>query len=89
MNRLRILKQRIARAGDVAVCKLSDGYAVATGRFQGDCSASMTKRAAINLAARWARPSAPQIMTIETTTQRTVIKLNPDGTNLVTSVTEK
>lgn len=84
MNRLRILKQRIKRSGDVGVCKLSDGYAVATGRFQGAASTSMTQRAAIHLAARWAMPSRPQVMVITDGRTEKTIKTNSRGEKVVT-----
>lgn len=84
MNRLRILKQRIQRSGDVGVCKLSDGYAVATGRFQGCSSASMTYRAAIHLAARWAMPSRPQVVVITQGRVETTVKMNSRGEQVVT-----
>jgi len=85
MNRLRILKQRIRRAGDVGVCKLDDGYAVVTGRFQGDCSASMSKRSAIQLAARWARPCRPQDLIVTQGTTETTYRTNSRGETTVTT----
>jgi len=79
MNRLRILKQRIRRAGDVGVFKLKDGYVVATGRFQGDCSALMTRREAIRLASRWALPYRPQVITVTQGRIETTYKTNSRG----------
>ncbi|MBX8556952.1 hypothetical protein K5D56_26315 [Pseudomonas cichorii] len=64
MNRLKTLKQRASR-GQVGVCKLSDGWFVATGRGGwGDCSGPHSRREAIQLAARWALPSKKAVFSI-------------------------
>jgi hypothetical protein len=55
MSRLKVLKQRAAR-GEVGVCKLQDGWFVATGRGSGDCAGPFSRREAIQAAARWALP---------------------------------
>lgn len=87
MNRLRILKQRIARSGDVSVCKLSNGYVVASGRFQGDASPPMSKRSAIHLAARWAMPSRPQTLLVKQNGVETKVETHVDG-RCVVSITD-
>jgi hypothetical protein len=79
MNRLRILKQRIARSGDTAINKLEDGYAIATGRFQGMCVMGLKKRAAIQLAARWAMPCRPQVVIITQGATETTVVQNSRG----------
>lgn len=55
MNRLRILRQRAAR-GLAGVAHLSDGWWAAHGRGWGDCAGPMSRREAIQLAARLAMP---------------------------------
>lgn len=55
MGRLQVLKQRAAR-GEVGVCKLSDGWYVATGRGFGAHAGPYSRRKAIQTAARWALP---------------------------------
>lgn len=66
MNRLRVLKQR-ANRGEVGVCKLSDGWFVATGRSAlGDCTGPHTRREAILLASRWALPDKADMFSITT-----------------------
>jgi len=59
MTRLRLLLQRIHRAGDIAICRMNGGYVVVTERFNPYCSEVMTKREAIQHAARCAMPSKP------------------------------
>lgn len=56
MNRLRILKQRAAR-GRAGIVRLSDGWYAAHGRGFGDCYGPVTRREAIQIAARMAIPS--------------------------------
>jgi len=84
LNRLRVLKQRVKRAGDVGVFRSEDGYLVATGRFWGDCAGPFSRRTAILVASRWALPSGPQIMTITTDTKE--IKVTTNIHNESTSV---
>lgn len=79
MNRLRILKQRIGRCNDVGILKTSTGYTVFTGRFQGMHHEVSSKRAAIQTAARWARPSKPIIMEVTQGNKITFSKSFPDG----------
>lgn len=55
MNRLRILKQR-ANRGRAAVVKLHDGWFAVSCRGWGDCAGPMSRREAIQLAARWGMP---------------------------------
>ncbi|MDO8415917.1 MAG: hypothetical protein Q7S87_06855 [Agitococcus sp.] len=85
MNRLRILKQRIRRGNDVGISKLSDGYAVCTGRFGGDCVMRLTKRAAIQMAARWAMPHRPQVVIITQGQTETTFKTTSQGATTATT----
>lgn len=63
MSRLQQLKQRAAR-NQVGICKLSDGWFVGTGRGGwGDHSGPHSRREAIQIAARWALPSRPVVIT--------------------------
>lgn len=84
MNRLRLLKQRIRNAGDVGVLKMNEGFVVATGRFGGDCTGPMSKRAAIQMGARWAMPSRCTICEIAQNETTTTIKTNSRGESVVT-----
>lgn len=84
MNRLRILKQRIRRAGDVGVLKLASGYVVATSRFQGSYVSCASKRQAIQVAAQWAKPSAPVVCLITDSTKQTKTICYPDGSYVST-----
>ena len=79
MNRQRLLKQRIRRCGDVAIFKMDGGFVVATGRFQGDCSDVLSKRQAIQMAARWALPSAAHVVIVEQGGVVTTHKQTPHG----------
>lgn len=56
MNRLRVLKQRAAR-GKAGVCRNPDGWYAAHGRGWGDCCGPLSRRQAIQLAARWGMPT--------------------------------
>lgn len=69
MNRLRILKKRIARSKlNVGISKLSDGWYVGWGTNfnNSDCSGPHTRREAINVAARIAMPRKPMKVVIST-----------------------
>jgi hypothetical protein len=85
MNRLRLLKQRIRNAGDVGVHKMNGGFVVATGRFSGDCTMPMSKRAAIQMAARWAMPNRPPVWAVEKNGIVTKIKTNSRGESVITT----
>lgn len=56
MNRVRVLKQRAAR-GKAGICRNPDGWYAAHGRGWGDCYGPLSRREAIQLAARWGMPS--------------------------------
>ena len=56
MNRLRILKQRAAR-GMAGTAQLREGWFAHHGRGWGDCFGPMSRREAIQLAARLGMPS--------------------------------
>lgn len=75
MNRLRLLKKR-ANKGGVIVHRMGGRYVAVDG---GGCSAPMSKRAAIQVASRWAMPSAPRVFLVEQNNVQTVITVFPDG----------
>ena len=81
MNRLRVLKQRAARS-QIGVCKVDFGqgkqWVAAHGHGWGCCSEGMTRRQAIQLAARWALPYSEQEMVISyfDEAKQTWVKLN-------------
>lgn len=69
MSRLQILRQRAAR-GQCGTLRDKGKWFAATGRGQGYCSEGMSRREAIQLAARLALPRKPAILTVTTYADR-------------------